>query len=424
MKFLNLTIFLVLMSGFTSAQNSNWGWGLNINTSLSGTTLTCTVFDAELNTTRTNNIYSVDNYINSDGVVATVTASGTVRGLTYDLNSNSWKEDVLSSNSGNIITNSDGVIAWVSAAGTVGGAIYDPDRGYWKDDVFSSNSGNSIINNDGVVAWVSSAGTVGGAVYDPSAGYWRDDVFSSNSGNSIVNEDGVVAWISSAGTIGGAVYDPSSGYWRDEVFSSSSSNSNLYISNGTVYWSSFSGSENYGFDYSSKDWKDGYNTDLHCTFFIEKYNDTDPHIVYFWCLSIGADSYSYNSGDGHTITRRWGFKQYANAGNYNPVLTIFNSVSNSTCSQSISVNTSKIAEVEPALRLFPNPANGKELFLQSDNIITGAEVTDVTGRMLVNYQFAGERFVHISDLNLHRGAYFVKVLLEDNRQTVRKLIVE
>jgi hypothetical protein len=418
-------IFFFFISQVFS-QNPNWGWGPTVNTSLNGTSLTCTTTDPTTSNTQTYTISNVDAYINNEGIVATVSTSGTVKGLIYDINLQSWEVSTFSYNSGNQIQNSDGVISWVSSAGTVGGAIYDPNLQNWETSVFSYNSGNTVKNRDGVVSWVSSSGTVGGAIYDPNLQNWETSIFSYNSGNVMKNKNGVVAWISSAGTVGAAVYDPDLQSWEESIFSYSSSNNNLSISDGTVYWNNSSGTSHYGYNVSNNTWQSSYNTDLYCKLFVSKKNDTSPYLVHFSCLSIGANSYAYTAGDGHTIYRKWGFKQYQNPGGYNASLTIQNSFSNTNCNKNISVSTVQLEEQNRVdVQVFPNPVmQQQQLYMESGQLIEQVQIVDILGAnkatIFIDQKFAE---INLATLNLNSGTYFIKITLENKQQILKKILI-
>jgi hypothetical protein len=93
----------------------------------------------------------------------------------------------------------DGVVAWVSASGTLGAAVYDPSIDQWQDEQFSS-SGNTLVLAQGVVAWRSASGILGAAAYDWTTNSWDDEQFSSSSSNSIPTiTDGTVHWTNSNG---------------------------------------------------------------------------------------------------------------------------------------------------------------------------------------------------------------------------------
>lgn len=367
------------------AQNFPWGWGPEIYVNQIGSTITCTAFDPALDMTRTQSFTAVSNWIHEDGVVATVSLVGTVQGIVYDIELGNFSVGQFNSFTGTTITNRDGVIAWVSASGTLGAAIYDPFQHQWRSGQFSSNSGNQLQNRDGVVSWVSSAGVVGAAVYDPALSTWRSEELSSNTGNTVRNADGVVAWVSSAGSVGAALYDPSLHAWRtgqfstnagnatvlgqgvvawkstsgslgaaaydfetnaweSEQFSSAVSNSMPTITGGTVEWTNTNGSQRYGYT-SAHQWQNNTVTSPQCEYYpINVSGSAEPYIAYLWCLSIGASSYSHNCDDGHTITRRWGWKAYANDGVYYPTLQISNTSSSGTCAGELALISTQVED--------------------------------------------------------------------------------
>lgn len=418
----SLSLSLLFCCGVVHAQFYNWGWGPPISVTQNGGTITCTVLDPLTDQIRTTSLTSVASWTHDDGVVATVSPTGTVRAVVYDIDLSTYQEAQLSSNSGNTVSNVDGIVAWVSATGIVGGAIYDPWRQQWQQDQLSSNSGNQIQNRDGVVSWVSASGIVGAAVYDPGLGQWMDDQFSSNSGNVVQNRDGVVAWVSASGILGVAVYDPSIGQWVDEQlssntgnavvsgqgvvawksasgilgaaaydwntntwndqqFSSSSSNTMPTIMDGTVHWSNSNGAQRYGYSDAGQ-WQSNTNTAVRCEYHAEVVGSGTPRIAYLWCLSIGASAYSHSCGDGHTITRRWAWKRYANSGVYQPQLTVFSSVSNSTCEATLNFVGTAMEEV--ALEPPSITWAGDRIHVAAPSSIGTVEVMDVGGRLLAS----------------------------------------
>ena len=418
----SLSLFGALFSLSTYAQNYNWGWGPTISVNQNGSTITCTVLDPLTDQIRTTSLTSVSTWTHDDGVVATVSPTGTVRGVVYDIDLASFQETQLSSNSGNAVVNTDGVVAWVSGTGIVGAAIYDPSMQQWRSDQLSSISGNQLQNRDGVVSWVSASGIVGAAVYDPGTGQWMDDQLSSNSGNVVQNRDGVVAWVSGSGIVGAAVYDPSlgqwideqlssnsgnalvlgqgvvawkstsgilgaaaydwdAGTWDDEQLSSSSSNTMPTVEDGTVRWTNSSGMQRFGYSASGQ-WQSNTNTAVRCRYHPEVVGSGSPRIAYLWCLSIGASSYSHAAGDGHTITRRWAWKRYASAAVYQPELTVFSSTANSACNGTLNFVGNGVASILPpaiAIRW-----DGERLLIQAESSIGSVEVHDAGGKLIAS----------------------------------------
>ncbi|MCB9163914.1 MAG: hypothetical protein H6592_05690 [Flavobacteriales bacterium] len=411
---------LLVQSG--SAQFYNWGWGPPISVTQNGSTISCTVWDPLLDQSRTQSYSSVAEWSSVDGVVATLSSSGVVRGIVYDIDLSQFRDDNFSFVSGTSVTNADGIIAWVTGSGTVGAAIYNPATQQWLDDTFSFSSGTSIINRHGVVSWVTGSGTVGAAVFDPGTQQWMDDSFSFSSGTTMYNRDGVVAWVTGSGTVGAAIYDPSNGQWMDDSFSFSSGttvvledgvvawrtgsgtigaaaynwnndqwvdgsfsfnseNTALSIIDGTVHWTNNSGAQRQGFT-GSNQWQSNANTAVRCIYYPEQVGASGaPHIAYLWCLSIGASSYSHACGDGHTITRRWAWKRYANPGTYQPQLTVFSSTANSACDGTLNFSGTGLNEATSAeLRI---SWTGNSIRLVAEEPIGVVRVMDARGSVVV-----------------------------------------
>lgn len=420
---MNRRAFLVvamLSISAVHAQNVAWGWGAEIYVNQIGSTITCTVYDPVLDMTRTQSFASIGNWINDDGVVATVSMIGTVQGIVYDSDLGEFRVGQLSSISGTTLTNSDGVVAWVTASGTVGAAIYDPFHHQWRVQQFSSNSGNQMLNRDGVVSWVSAAGALGAAVYDPALNAWRWEQLNTSPGNTMRNGDGVVAWVSAAGAVGAALYDPSIHAWRIGQFSSNAgnaivlgqgvvawkstagklgaaaydfeadewdsgqfstvpSNSMPTVTSGTVQWTNSNGPQRYGYT-SAHQWQNNVYTAVQCEYHpINVSGTAQPHIVYLWCLGIGATSYSHQCGDGHTVTRRWAWKSYPDNGSYLPTLNVSGANGSSTCSGEPELISTEIAAASARSSLKAFFLEGA-LQIQNDLPLGAVEVFDASGR--------------------------------------------
>ena len=327
-----------LLAQAGSAQFYNWGWGPPISVTQNGSTITCTVWDPVLDQSRTQSYSSVAEWSSVDGVVATLSSSGVVRGIVYDI-----------------------------------------DLSQFRDDNFSFVSGTSVTNADGIIAWVTGSGTVGAAIYNPATHQWLDDNFSFSSGTTLVLEDGVVAWRTGSGTIGAAAYNWNNDQWIDGSFSSE--NTALSIIDGTVHWTNNSGAQRQGFT-GSNQWQSNANTAVRCIYYPEQVGGAGaPHIAYLWCLSIGASSYSHACGDGHTITRRWAWKRYANPGTYQPQLTVFSSTANSTCDGTLNFSGTGLNEVTSAeLRI---SWTGNSIRLVAEEAIGAVRVMDARGSVVV-----------------------------------------
>ncbi len=454
--FRTLSLILGLSCSIVNAQFYAWGWGPPISVTQNGSTITCAVEDPLTGQVRTMSFTSVASWTHDDGVVATVSPTGNVRAVVYDIDLSSYRETQLSSNSGNTVSNVDGVVAWVSVTGIVGGAVYDPKLQQWQQAQFSSNSGNRIQNRDGVVTWVSSTGVVGAAVYDPGFGQWRSTQLSSNSGNTMLNREGIVVYVSGTGIVGAAIYDPSNGEWRQEQFSSdggnsavlgqgvvawksstgvigaaaydwssgswrsaqlstSSTNTMPTIVDGTVHWTNGGGAQRYGFT-ADNQWQSDVNTALRCVYHAEVVGSGAPRTAYLWYLSIGASSSSHACGDGHVITRRWAWKRYADPGMYDPQLTVLSSTTSSTCEASLNFVGTAVQENE-ALSLRVS-WNGSHIRVVAEEPVGTVEVHDVGGRLLAT----GHSNDHTADIAVDPppGIYIVRA---DGRSAQRVAVL-
>jgi hypothetical protein len=461
MKIYLHTLILFLLSQLVSAQNQTWGWGVPISANLNGSNLDCSVYDPVLNLTRTFNYSNVNAFRSGDGIVAWVTNSGTVGVVIYDMNLNSFQynssigsassatisakrglaawvspsgsmgaamydfvlqswqyNSSMGSNIGNQFLNEENVLAWVSNSGSVGVAVYDPSLQSWQyNSSIGSNVSSVLTNADGNVAWVTNSGTVGVAIYDPGLKTWMyNSSISGNTGSTLINKEGVIAWISASGVIGVAVYDPNLQSWQyNSSVTGSGSNQNLDIVDGTVHWNSSTTANKYGYDINAQSWQSNINTNIYCKIFSSSASGTAPLMVYFWCLSIGANSYLYDCDDGNYKSVRWVWHKYNSQGNYNPLLTIHNSSFNSNCNMQLQVNPGADIDDLANAKMFsltPNPSNGV-FILNAEKIISKSggvniELFNSLGdKILSRYSSAGKTILDLSDFT--EGIYLVRI---------------
>jgi len=470
------TLFLVLISllffNSTHAQNQVWGWGLPITITVNGSTLNCTVTDPTLGS-QSYTVNDVYIHSNRDGVLSWITNTGIAGGLTYDVNLGTWKtKNFYSSSSINTIC-ADRLISFVSTDGTVGAATYDPNLGIWKDTILetaptinnfeeirggiltykkgqtlcgavydpalqvwtftqlSTVSGSSqITSKSGIITFTDSLG-IHAATYDPGVHNWRLSIIdSSTSVTTLLNDNGVIGYLTSSGRVGGAVYHPDLQSWEYSTILTSPSNNNLSIINGTLFWNNpLTGSKQFGYNINTNSFQSGYATDLYCKMYFEKANNHAPYLVYFWNMSIGTNAFSQNADDGHTFTRRWGFKQYANTGYYNPTLTIYHSLDNHTCSSNLTVPVTKITSQKNNydVNVYPNPTNRKGLVhIESNKRIGTFRLINILGTTIIQQEISSSSAdISLSNLALNAGTYFIEITsAKDNQITRRKIILE
>ena len=378
--------FILICTIYSFAQNANWGTGLAVAVTPNGTNITCSVYDPILSQNRTTSLAS-DYYINSKGIVANVEYGNKVSYLIYDLNSHQWVIDFEYVSNTITLTNSDGVIAFVEAGNEVRYAVYDPSLQQWKEDFEYVSNAITLANSDGVIAFVETGNEVRYAVYDPSLQQWKDD-FDYISGNVL----------------------------------------NFNIQDGTIYYNYQSANYKYGYNKNSGQWQSNYNTDLYCKMFVSSSSSSAPLITYLWCLTIGANSYSYNCGDGHTITSRWAWKQYNNTGTHNPALTIFNSNQNGTCTKQVQVvGVEEFAGLNPKVSIFPNPTNSNSnMTVTSEEKISEIKIYNALGILMYYENNVNEqnKLIPLNETKFSKGIYFAEVITNSSNRSTKKFIIQ
>lgn len=437
MRALTLSLAVHTLTMGVHAQLYDWGWAPEVSVTQNGSTITCTVWDPLLNSTRNQSYSGVATWTHDDGVVATVSNAGIAMAIVYDINIGGFRNEQLTTTSGTTVINSDGVVAWVSGGGVAGASIYHPGSQEWVSAALGSGGGNVIQNRDGVVSWTSGNGRVGAAVFDPFLEGWQDEQFTVD-GQVVEDREGVVTWVTTSGLVGAAVYDPPIHQWRAEhlgqgdgtvvtehgmvawrssagsmnmavyewngndwnhaTVGSDPSNSVPWIVDGAVRWTNSAGAQQYGYT-AAGTWQSGAATAIRCEYTAEQISAVNLHLAYLWCLSIGASSYVHACGDGHLITRRWAWKQYAEPGSYAPQLTVYNEVGSSACNGQLNfVNTAVIDPVVPNVSHIV--AHEGAVQITTDAPLGQISIMDAQGRLV----YAGTHATTTAHISINSAA--------------------
>ncbi|HLP57867.1 MAG TPA: PKD domain-containing protein, partial [Candidatus Deferrimicrobium sp.] len=259
---------------------------------------------------------STSSMFSRDGVVA-VCDYNTAEFVVYDPIVGFWKRgsfpNFYPKYCSDIIT-AGGVVA-IFTVNTLHFAAYDPTSGNWNTGqlTYPDDLAGTLLIADGVVILCKS-GKVYYAVYDPNKKSWVEDNFDdAYSGNTIYG-GGVVACYKN-GELYSAIYDPIYGYWMKgncpihlgTCFS-------IYVDKSTIKYISYSDPsptwQYRGYDHNDASWHDGPTIPL-AYFAASKVSAINgKYWVYFNDISLGANSYSWNFGDGITSNLRTPFHTY------------------------------------------------------------------------------------------------------------------
>lgn len=393
MKQFLLVAFFSLAALLAQAQNTTWGFGLPITATLTNGVLTCTVTDPSQGV-KTFGQSNVTQLRNADGVVGWSTSGG-YGFATYDVNLHRWQSTGANVNTAiTTLQSAYGVGAWATN-NSYGYARYNPVRQQWAEDGANVSSQCVVSTNYGVVVWSTAGGGYGFATYDPQPAQWKTGGANGYSGITIVTQHGLVAWRTSSSygaaaynpvlhqwfTAGGAdtfsemacdngvvawlsptrvamaAFSPALRHWTTFGYAASVTAGTLQINDGTVGFTISQGVQSLGYRTTTDQWTSGQATELACALLPVAIPQSS--FVYFYNLSVGASSYSIACGDGQTIARRVGWKQYASGGTYSPELAISNSATTTTCPASVQVVLAAASPQAAArLQLAPNPASG------------------------------------------------------------------
>src|SRR5262249_13390769 len=140
------------------------------------------------------------------------------------------------------------------------------------------------------------------------------------------NTNGVIAW-SVNPNVYVAVYDPLRGQWIGNVLNTGYT-TDLSIHVSTVTWSTLGGNFIQGYNPAAGVWQ--ANSALPPAYFTASTTASNaPYSVAFVDMSIGANAWSWNFGDGlGTSTQRSPLYRYTTFGRYTATLTVGSSTTN------------------------------------------------------------------------------------------------
>jgi hypothetical protein len=445
-------LFLLLSIPLISqGQFNNFGYGLVINSQLTGSSLQLWVNDPALGII-TSQMSNVTTYIIEDGCVISTNGSS-VAYATYDTEDHQWISGSTSTSSSVTIHNKDGVVGWTTSGGSVYYGTYDPIDKFWSFYGGTTGSNPTLILNQGIAAFSTPGGSIGYGIYDYSQHQWTtygsstgsnptitvaegivaystpggsvyyaayDHVakqWSVNGGSTginptLINQDGIIAYSTPGGSVHYATFDPLQHQW---VSSGGSTGINpvLSITDGTVQYTVSSSNYSYGYDPISSGWQSNILTNIYCVSYIEipDLNHTDYCV--FRVESIGANAYSYTCGDGQNILQRNAIKRYNNAGIYNPFVFVSNSSLTSNCSNTINIGTGISGLNKINFEISPNPTSSS-IKIKSPKKITSAQLANIQGKTIASiYPNEASEF-EMSMNQFPSGMYFIQLNIEGN----------
>ena len=151
----------------------------------------------------------------------------------------------------------------------------------------------------------------------------------------------------------------------------------------------------------------------------------DDALVNFTNLSVDADSYSWDFGDGGTSTSKNPSHVYAAAGDYNVCLVAFNKYDDDNTCKVITIDVVGVVDLalNDALTVYPTPASTNVTVNVDGSFGTlFAEMYNALGEKVINTSsFTGS--VNFDVTSLASGNYIVKVFTQTGAFTSRQITV-
>ena len=161
------------------------------------------------------------------------------------------------------------------------------------------------------------------------------------------------------------------------------------------------------------------------------FNDVNGNFQ-FDNISINADSYEWDFGDGSTSTEESPMYQYAQTGIYTVTLTGYNADCDlvETISKEVVVFVTNVEELENQFKvaISPNPNNGDFLlnFESTSNHSLEVELYDIRGKGMMNTTFdisTGNSSHPMSLSHFSKGMYYL-MIKSNNRIMVEKIVIQ
>jgi hypothetical protein len=208
----------------------------------------------------------------------------------------------------------NGVVYWIywvrnpdlSLSKMVGFSVYDPKTGVWNNRTtvgIDTDVVSSVACGGGVVSWKGFSGAVRFAIYDSELNSWVIGSSTSiTSGIGAIDATGMVAWYN-GNAIGAALYDPSAKVFRIGFTAPLPIPSSFTFNSGTVVYTANGVPGKLGYSWPTNGWGNFFTVPK-AYFIPSKTSGPVPLRVFFWDMSLGANSWnwSFNDGTGATST--------------------------------------------------------------------------------------------------------------------------
>lgn len=454
---------------YSKAQNVNWGWGPEITTSLSGQTLTCSVYDPIQMNTVTQTYSYVNGLMHNEGVVSwydgfnvhvtiydvkyhmfdhqsysnsNQVQAGDIKNLhrvvawtngynmncaTYDASQSSWKHQSYS-NSTNSFTNflnKQSHVAW-SNGYNVAMAVYDAEWQTWKQQSWSNstNTYSDFDHNEGLLAWTNGY-NLNVAIYNPFTNNFSHQSYSNSNTlfGKFVNMNGMTAW-NNGNNVCMVCYDPVTFNWEyNSVSVSQPLTGQFSIMNGVLSYNINGTMYNYGYNASATSWQSNFTTVPTCNLKVNQHNIAN--LVSVTCLSIGAYNYAYNMGDNHIVTSRNAYKSYNNAGVYSINLNVSNAFLNNSCILTVTIASQSELLNNGGFQLYPSLIKQNEIIhLKSEEIIAEVQIANAVGKIIYMINNLHQHQVELPTKTFTPGVYLIKLTAAGNRNFSKRIVVQ
>ncbi len=146
---------------------------------------------------------------------------------------------------------------------------------------------------------------------------------------------------------------------------------------------------------------------------VANFSGTNEDLTYtFTATEEGADSYSWNFGDGNSATGQSVEHTFAGNGTYNVILTVIKGGCTASSNQSYVIEDTGIKDFYTAISIYPNPTKGM-INISGDFNFNSITILDINGKKIIEKIIPETQNTQIEIASLPNGMYFLQLISKE-----------
>ncbi len=174
--------------------------------------------------------------------------------------------------------------------------------------------------------------------------------------------------------------------------------------------------------------EDSCNTEI--SIYLSPVADFDYEINEFWVhfqnLSLNADSFIWDLGDGNTSEEKDPVHSYEDIGQYAVTLIAFNEYGDDTLVQVLDVTDIPEFPNQHPITIYPNPAHGSFTLKAGTPVVKNIDLQlfTITGKLVLKKEYVNtSKDIVVGILNIPEGLYILKIKVLPDKVSYKKIII-